>query len=100
MTERINTIANGMLQKNKDMLYSSKVLTAIGSGIVSGALGFVHYQGFLFMFICYCLITGCLFIRLAPSLETTFTSKGTILTEAWVPFVMVCFSFFFFFLSL
>ena len=98
MTEKIDTIAYPMLQQNKNLLYASKVLTALGSGIVSGALGLVHYQGIVFMLICYIIITSLLLLKLLPNVNNTFTSKYTIITEATVPFIMVCFFNFYIFL--
>ena len=98
MTEKIDTIAYPMLQQNKNLLYASKVFTALGSGIVSGALGLVHYQGILFMLICYVIVTSLLLVKLLPNVNNTFTSKYTIITEATVPFIMVCFYYLFFYL--
>ena len=90
MSEKIDTIAYPMLQQNKNILYASKVITSIGSGIVSGALGLVHYQGIVFMAICYLIITSLLVVKLLPNIKNTFTSLSTVVFEAFFPFIMVC----------
>lgn len=91
MSEKIDTIAQPMLQQNKNLLFASKVITSIGSGIVSGALGLVHYQGIAFMIVCYIIVTLLLYVKLASNMHNTFTSNYTVLTEAMIPFIMTFF---------
>ena len=91
MSQTIDTTNYVMLQKNKNLLKITKTIAGIGSGIVSGALGLVHYQGFLFMIIMYFIVSAVLYVKLSKNMNDIFTSSNTVWSEALGAFIMVCF---------
>ncbi|GAB1228143.1 hypothetical protein ENUP19_0378G0023 [Entamoeba nuttalli] len=89
MSNTIPSLSPLLIQKNKDTIYCCKVIAAIGCGIVSGALGLVHIQGFIFMMVMYLLISILLYLRILPSKKDLFEGSYDVLFEAFFPFIMV-----------
>ena len=86
MSYRIPSFSPQLLQNNKQTITNTKVIISIVSGIVTGALGLIHYQGFIFMFLMYLLISVILYIQLKSKSENYFENSSTILTEGFGAF--------------
>ncbi|KAL7722648.1 ER membrane protein complex subunit 6 [Entamoeba marina] len=89
MSYQLPTTSPTALNKNKELLYFSKVVSACAAGFVSGALGLVHIQGFILMAIVYVIVTLGLYVRIQLLNGHFFDSTSTILLEALLPFIMV-----------
>lgn len=85
----IPTISPVLVQANKDLIYTGKVVTSCASGIVAGSLGLAPISGFVFMAVMYTIFSVLVYIFTGKKLKEYVENPLDVFTSDIMAFVMV-----------